>query len=80
MVDTAVQAKETLRVNYHGTLGVSKAFIPMLKAGGRVVNVAMLAVAAGDAAVATNCASSILGDEKTEGSAGGATVDLWSLQ
>ena len=38
-----VQAKETLRVNYHGTLGVSKAFIPMLKAGGRVVNVGSMA-------------------------------------
>ena len=38
-----VQAKETLRVNYHGTLAVSKAFIPMLRAGGRVVNVGSMA-------------------------------------
>ncbi|KAJ5631483.1 uncharacterized protein N7484_011583 [Penicillium longicatenatum] len=36
---TSAQRQETLDVNYHGTLDVCKAFLPIMRKGGRIVNV-----------------------------------------
>ena len=38
-----VQAKETLRVNYYGTLQTCEALLPLLRTNGRVVNVGSMA-------------------------------------
>lgn len=40
---TPVQARETLRVNFYGTLTTSRAFMPMLRTNARVVNVGSMA-------------------------------------
>lgn len=39
----AVQAKETVRINFFGTLSVCQELLPLMQPGGRVVNVASMA-------------------------------------
>ncbi|CEL99458.1 unnamed protein product [Vitrella brassicaformis CCMP3155] len=36
----SLQAKETLKINYFGTLAISNALLPLIRANGRIVNVA----------------------------------------
>lgn len=46
-LDVRIQVKDTLQTNYYGLVSMCEKFAPMIKDGGRIVNVSSLACKSG---------------------------------